>query len=569
MLNLGGKCVLVCVILLLCGYSFGKPGATGGKQGSSSKKQGTTASSGGFAAQMAAKVAAKAASDSLARLDSLAKADSLARLDSLVRLDSIARAVETAHQDSVAKVEAARQDSIAKVEAARQDSIARVEAARQDSVARAEAIARANAPPYPHYEAYLDSMEAYVRYLLPGIDRLDSAKKAASEETLKPKSDYETQAVYEQRAANFDKNKQQKIDNLEKEYLEKEKGIDRLVNAAAFKEDFQPNWSNLLEKNTNADGYKARIDTLSYKVNEMNVKIAQLNRQLSRLVLTKRDSAKVAKNLQEKNFIYMSRLKKAGVLMQDYILQEQAKVLRTDRKKVDMSLGAYDVESQEFDFGMRDIYSEKYPFDYVGKVKIPTAYAEIIDRKTDDFTVSIDYINYPLIINGGKVFPGAKKAYVFYKDMEFDNHGMFRNVEGFENVAGYLEWALRVDSLISGKLVPQDLDASFAMAKTKYSEDTGPSWWTAPRIVRVIAFTLSAASLGTAIWQNTKVGPQLKKAKDSFFDAEGAMFTDDYSDKRTAYYEQKNKLHDIENLRNIFYISAGAFGVIGLVSLSF
>jgi hypothetical protein len=561
----------------LCGYSFAATSGKASAKTSSAKAPPAKAPakqsiSSGFAAQMAAKKAAQAVRDSLARLDSLAKQDSIARAVETARQDSIVRAVETDRQDSIAKIETARQDSIARVEAARQDSIARAEAARQDSIARAEAIARANAPPYPHYEAYLDSMEAYVRYLLPSIDRLDSAKRAVSEETLKPKSDYESQAAYEQRAANFDKNKQQKIDNLEREYLEKEKGISRLVTAAALKEDFQPNWGGLLEKNTNTDGYKGRIDTLSYKVNEMRVKIAQLNKQLGRLLLLRSDSVKIAKNLREKNFSYMARLENAKVLMQDYILQDYAKVLRTDRKKVDMSLGAYDVDKQEFEFGMRDIYSEKYPFDYVGKVKIPTLQAEAIDRKTDDFTVSIDYINYPFVINGIKTFPGAKKAYIFYKDQEFQNDGVFRNVSGFEDVKGYLEWAMRADSLISGKLSPRDLDASYAKQRVKYREDTGPSWWTAPRIVRVIAFTLSAASLGTAIWQNAKVSSKLDDAKRTFEDAEKIIISGDYSgyqEKYDEYKNQKNDLRKSENLRNGFYISAGAFGVIGLASFAF
>jgi len=566
MLNLGGKCVLVFVILLLCGYSFAKPPVVKASAPAPAAKPANS----GFAAQMAAKKAAQAKRDSLARLDSLAKLDSIAKAMEADRLDSLARIAETDRLDSLAKVETARQDSIAKVEAVRQDSIAKVEAARQDSIAKAEAIARAMAPPYPHYEAYLDSIEAYVRYLLPSRDRLDSAKKAISEETLKPKSEYESQAAYEQRAANFDKNKQQKIDNLEKEYFEKEKGIEKLVLLSAFKEDFQPNWGGLLEKNTNADGYKGRIDTLSYKINEMNVKIAQLNRQLGTLLLQKSDSTKIAKNLREKNFIYLTRLKKGGEVIQDYLLQEQAKVLRTDRKKVDMSLGAYDIDKQEFDLGMRDVYSEQYPFDFVGKVKIPPDQAEIIDRKTDDFTVSIDYINYPLMIKGVKVFPGAKKAYVFYKDREFQNDGVFRNVEGFENVEGYLEWALRADSLIFGKLQPKDLTPSYAMQKVKYSEDTGPSWWTVPRFVRVAAFTLSAASLITAIAQNDRVDKKLKTAKTALAEAEAVMFDPIlYPEKRSDYYDEKKKLENAETMRNGFYISAGAFGVIGLVSFAF
>jgi hypothetical protein len=572
MLNLGGKCILVCIILLLCGYSFaatGKSPPAKAPAKAAPAKQSTAASS--FAAQVAA---AKAKRDSLARLDSLAKLDSIIKANEIHRQDSLSRIVENDRQDSITRVENARQDSITRAEEARRDFIERVEAARRDSIARAEALARLNAPPYPHYEAYLDSLEAYVRYLLPGIERLDSARKAISEETLKPKSPYESQVAYEQRAAGFDKNKQQKIDNLEKEYLESEKGISRLVTAAALKEDFQPDWGGLLERNTTVDGYKARIDTIGFKINEMRVKIAQLNKQLGRLFLYRSDSVKIAKNVREKNFGYMARLDNAKILMQDYMLQEQAKVLRTDKKKVDMYLGDYDVDKQEFEFEVIDRYSEKYPFDFIGKVKIPSHQAEIIDKKTDDFTVSIDYVNYPFIVDGVKKFPGAKKAYIFWRDQEFENYGVFRIVPGYENLPGFEGWALRADSLISGKLAPRDLDASFAKAKVKYREDTGPSWWTAPRVVRVLAFTASAGFLVAGILQNKKANDKLKEARETFDEAEGMLFDNkyneaDYSVERGKYIQQKDDLYKLESRRNIFYITAGAFGVIGAVSFAF
>ncbi|MDR2594902.1 MAG: hypothetical protein LBC87_09065 [Fibromonadaceae bacterium] len=570
MLNLGGKCILVCIILLLCGFSFAATGKSAPKAPAKAPAKQQSTSSSGFAAQVAA---AKAKRDSLARLDSLAKLDSIIKANEMHRQDSLARILENDRQDSIAKMETFRLDSIARLEAFRRDSTERAEAARREAQARAEEMARANAPPYPNYEAYLDSLEAYVRYLLPGIDRLDSAKKAISEETLKPKSDYESQASYEQRAANFDKNKQQKIDNLEKEYLEKEKGISKLVTAVTLKDDFQPDWGGLLEKNTNIDGYKARIDTIGFKINEMKVKIAQLNKQLGRLFLYRSDSVKIAKNVREKNFGYMARLDNAKILMQDYMLQDQAKVMRTDRKKVDMYLGNYDVDRQEFDLNARDIYSEKYPFDYVGKVKIPTQYAEIIDRKTDDFTVSIDYINFPFMVNGIKTFPGAKKAYVFWKDNEFENEGGFRIVPGYEEIPGFEVWALRADSLISGKLAPRDLDASFAKAKVKYKEDTGPSWWTTQRVVQVLSFTASAGFLVAGILQNSKASKKLKEVKTAFGEAEDILVNNydpiEYSDKRDKYNKQKDNLKKIENMRNIFYISAGTFGVIGAVSFAF
>jgi len=577
MLNLGGKCILVCIILLLCGYSFAATGKAPAKAPPKAPAKASTAKAPakqivpGFAAQMAAKKAEQARRDSLARLDSLAKIDSLIKAMETHKRDSIDRVVESDRQDSIAIAEAHRLDSIARMEVMRRDSIAA--AARRDSIARVEAMARANGTPYPYYEAYLDSLEAYVRYLLPSINRLDSAKIAIRDEPLKAKSEYESQAAYEQRVANFDKNKQQRIENLENEYLEreKEKGIGRLLTAATLREDIQPDWGNLLQQNASEEVYKKRIDTLSYRTNEMKVKIAQLNKQLGRLILYKSDSVKIAKSLRDKNFNYVSRLDNAKLLMQDYILQEQAKVSRTERKKVDMSLGAYDIEKQEFELNMRDVYSEKFPFDYTGKVKIPPMQAEVIDRKTDDFTVSIDYINYPFIVNGVRTYPGAKKAYVFYKDQEFQNDGIFKVVDGFENVDGFLEWAMFADSIISGKLSPRNLDASFAMQKVKYKEESGPSWWTAPRIVRVIAFTLSAASLGTAIWQNSKADSKLKNVKEAFKEAEdpNVMFDDTYPERYKAYNKQKKELRDTENLRNILYISAGTFGVVGLVSFNF
>jgi len=307
----------------------------------------------------------------------------------------------------------------------------------------------------------------------------------------------------------------------------------------------------------------------------MKVKIAQLNKQLGRLFLYKSDSTKIAKNVREKNFGYMARLDNAKILMQDYMLQDQAKVMRTDRKKVDMYLGNYDVDKQEFEVNARDIYSEKYPFDFIGRVKIPTQYAEIIDKKTDDFTVSIDYINFPFMVNGTKTFPGAKKAYIFWKDQEFENEGGFRIVPGYEEIPGFEVWALRADSLISGKLAHQGLDASFAKAKVKYKEDTGPSWWTAQRIIGVLAFSASAGCLVAGILQNSKAKNKLKEAKETFGEAEKMLVdvknydADDYSAKRKEYNDQKNDLKKIENMRNIFYISAGVFGVAGVVSFAF
>jgi hypothetical protein len=257
--------------------------------------------------------------------------------------------------------------------------------------------------------------------------------------------------------------------------------------------------------------------------------------------------------------------------MQDYIIQEQTKVMNTERRKVVMSLGAYNVEKQEFELSMNDINSKTVPFNYTGKIKITPAQAQIIDRKTDDFTVSLDYINFPFIVDSNSLFPGVKKGYVFYKDQEFPQAGSFQNVPGFEKHPNYLEWALRADSMLSGKLSPRKLDSLYAMSKVKYKEDKGPSWWTAPRVIRVIALTLSAAGVGVGIWQNHEASSRKDKLKDTegkWHDAVKAGGANADNVKK-EYDRDKDRLNNFENYRNISYISAGALGGIGLVSFFF
>jgi len=76
------------------------------------------------------------------------------------------------------------------------------------------------------------------------------------------------------------------------------------------------------------------------------------------------------------------------------------------------------------------------------------------------------------------------------------------------------------------------------------------------------------------ILQNNKVNPKLKDVKSAFNDAEDILVgnnydAEEYSNARDEYNKQKNKLNDIENTRNLFYIAAGTFGVIGIVSFVF
>jgi hypothetical protein len=278
--------------------------------------------------------------------------------------------------------------------------------------------------------------------------------------------------------------------------------------------------------------------------------------------------------LDKKNRIYIARLERAVELMHNYILQEYAKVKSTERKKFEMVFGAYDPEKEQFQVNMSDLSSKTVPFDFVGFIKVSPQTAQEIDRKTDNFLGSVDYINYQFMVNGQAVYPGAKKADIYYKDKTVASTGVFRNVGGFENLDGYVEWAMYADSLISGKLVPKKLDSLYAMKSVLPKVAPTGTWWSRNKnIVRGTFFVFSAASAGVAIWQDQEVRKNTKKLKNDYYkkieDAVDSQNKTDYDNYSKKYKDGVDDVRFNENMRNGFYIGAGAFGVAGILSLCF
>ncbi|MCL2100129.1 MAG: hypothetical protein FWH22_00245 [Fibromonadales bacterium] len=435
------------------------------------------------------------------------------------------------------------------------------------------------APLYRFYEDYLDSVVIFARNVLPGKQNFETKKALINEEKPAPKGEYEKQSDYDKRIAGFDGEKQKKIRALEKEYAADEKSrMEKLRAAVNYKPDLQPEWAGILKQDTTAEGYEERIAKLAGKISFMGTKTANVEEILTNLgLLGKKD----LETLNRKNRIYMARLDRARELMRDYILQEQAKVLSTERTKFDMALGAYDPEKEQFQVNMNDINSKTVPFDYVGFIKISPSAAQEINRRTDDFLGSVDYINYPFIVNGEKLFPGTKKADIYYKDKAVPSTGVFRNVASFENAEGYIEWAMRADSLISGKVKPRKLDSLYAMkrelpkaAKQAKAAPAGTWWERNKNIVRGSLFVLAAAGTGVAVWQNIEADNKVKKMNENdWYNKTAQAIVDKDKDAYNRYSKEYDdavkKVRSHEDMRNGFYIGAGVFGFTGILSLAF
>jgi len=424
---------------------------------------------------------------------------------------------------------------------------------------------------YKFYEDYLDSILVFAKNILPGRQEFETQKALIKERGRTPKSPYEKQADYDKRVANFDKDKLKEIEALEKKHKEEEKvKKDKLNKAVHFKLDIQPEWGGILQPDTDVDGYQARISKLQAKIIFMDTKINNTMETLLNLELL---SSSDVKAIEKKNGIYINRLKRAIELMQDYILQEYAKILSTEKKKVDMVIGEYDAENEQFVVNINDYYSKTVPFKFVGFLNVQPSLAQEIDQKTDGFLTSVSYVNLPFVMGGDKVYPGAVKAAVFYKDMEVTNTGVFQNVPGFESLDGYMEWAVRADSLISGKLEPRKLDSLYAMKSILPKTLKSGTWWSRNKnIVRVTLFVATAVSAGVAIWQNNEAVKNTERASDWYNLTAQTVVSNDkhhYNIYSTGYNDAVNEVRFNENMRNGFYIGAGLFGAASILSLCF
>jgi len=444
----------------------------------------------------------------------------------------------------------------------------------------------ADGAPIANYETFLSSIKAVFNSMLPQRDSLEILKKSINAQNPAPKDEYESSTAYETRIADFEKNKSVKIDSLEAAFSAKNKPvIEKLKNDILDKKDYKPDWGGFLTKNTDIDGYRERLGKFKNKASQMSVKIGEISAQLANLDFGK-DSERVQGAFAAKNALYLSRLERAQEVVRDYIIQEQTRVLTTEKHKPEMTLGTYNPDNEEFEISMKGTGAE-VPFSYFGLMKISAERAREMNRQTTDLTAAIDYINYPFVTQGRKLWPGVKAPHIFYKDQEVPiSGGSFKSVEELVSMPGYIEWAIYADSLLSGTLAPKGYDSTYALGGTPVLPPPPP----APphlTILRITAVALAAASAGLGVLKfNGDVTTKAKEADKQYREAINYVnnpnnFTEEQRKNRDyltdpeynrlydSYKKSLGDANDAQKMRNILYGGAGAFGLAGILTFVF
>jgi hypothetical protein len=364
-----------------------------------------------------------------------------------------------------------------------------------------------------------------------------------------------------------------------------------LQEKSIFSKEGEIDFPKILAKDTTVEGYSARKKTVKARIKqideEIKVILADFSNAYPALEPQKQgetaqdfEKRKTAWNnegirqvgiLRSKHEAYKNKLVRSIKVLDDNIIATESLLMNETPLNAQITLGAYDADSEVFEVSVQDTVNVKSPFLFAGRVGIQRDVAKAIaenNRSTAGFIVGVSYINYPFI-SGDSLFNLAMKELALSRDaVSLKVEGEFKRLGRFEGMKGYGAWRSHADSLLSGALKPQGLDLNYALKGGKAKEAAadvasggGLGWrgWT-----RIVAFT------GAAVFGTVAIIKHL--------DAE------DYKDKYNAALKDYNAgnlgrygdlaknakgVKDSEDSRTIFGIGAGVFAVGGILTFFF
>jgi hypothetical protein len=235
------------------------------------------------------------------------------------------------------------------------------------------------------------------------------------------------------------------------------------------------------------------------------------------------------------------------------------------------------VEKEVFEVTVEDTANVRTPFHFVGRVGVPRDTAKAMNRSTDGFVTSVNYINYPFISGDSSFNLAMKNISLSRKATQLKSEGGFKTLGRFESMKGYNAWRAHADSLLSGALKPKGLDLDYALKGEKAKEaaeaagsgeglDLGWRGWT-----RIAAFTATAAFGTLAVMKHLKATKHEDKFKDinKTMPAAASEYNTWYRRNYDGLKENVNGVKDNESSRNIFGIGAGVFAIAGALTFVF
>ncbi|MCL2284221.1 MAG: PEGA domain-containing protein [Fibromonadales bacterium] len=343
---------------------------------------------------------------------------------------------------------------------------------------------------------------------------------------------------------------------------------------------------SFLKRDATAVGYESRIKTIEARKVQVDEEIKHILEDFAknypplepqqpdetsdafknRHEIWTREGMRQVADFQRKHIAYKQKLDRCIAVLNDYIIATQCSYINEVALGAKIELGAYDPDYEQFELVAQDSANKKTPFYFKGVVGIPRDTARTINRADPGITVNLQIINYPF----GEVNLAMSKLLLSRNGLDFDVYGSFGEIERYKLEEGYAGWKLRADSLLTGKLRPQNLDYNYAMGKAAVREATAPEkesggglgWrgWT-----RIIAFTAAASFTGLAVYKHLDA----QDKKDDKKRLEEDKYPADPDDWNKKHNKAKKSVEDAESSRNTFGIVAGVFAIGGVATFFF
>ncbi len=199
---------------------------------------------------------------------------------------------------------------------------------------------------------------------------------------------------------------------------------------------------------------------------------------------------------------YVEKLDKAAKILKDYIVAAQATLLDVEVPAHLVTVDRYDPDKKQF--GVFAEYDRgQHRFRLRGGVQMPIDSAKKVQWDPEGVQLTVHYYNLAFEQGGFTWYPAYQGATIVNKGISYKVEGKFLLPSEMKADPGYARLAARQDSLSTGKLKPQGLDATDLKTPMNPIAALTPKNWKIP--VGAALLALGAAGIVYGIVQNAAV----------------------------------------------------------------
>ena len=218
-------------------------------------------------------------------------------------------------------------------------------------------------------------------------------------------------------------------------------------------------------------------------------------REYKKRVQAHQDEQKEALDeLERKHRKYLEKLDKGAKILKDYIVASQATLLTLDVPAHLVQIDRYNPDKTSFGI-VADYDRGQHRFHLSGGIPMPIDSAKKVSWDHENVKLTVQYYNLAFEQGGFTWYPAYAGAKVTNDGKTYPVNAVFHLPNELTQDPGYARIAAKQDSLSSGKLKPEGLNATDLKSAFNPVEALRPTNWKIP-----IAVALLAVGVGGVVW---------------------------------------------------------------------